>query len=255
MEEIRAPNYKLALLDYQLGMKYKDIAEKYGVTINTVKSWKTRYQWSKDKKKGVHTKSEKVCTQKGGQPGNKNAAGHGGTGPPRNKNAVKHGLFSKYLPEETLAIVEELQESLVDPAALLYDNILMQHAAIIRAQRIMYVKNQADLTKELKKVKTSTSGMNGKNKSSELEYELQFAWDKQAGYLQAQSRAMHTLTTMIKQFKELTAPDDERRLRLELMEVELERRRKEADSFGEGGNAVDDWIAVVTGEDEGADED
>lgn len=44
-------------------MKYKDIAAKYGVTINTVKSWKTRYGWSKDKK-SVHTKSEKVCTQK-----------------------------------------------------------------------------------------------------------------------------------------------------------------------------------------------
>ena len=45
-------------------MKYKDIAEKYGVTINTVKSWKTRYRWSKDKKKGAHTKNEKVCIQK-----------------------------------------------------------------------------------------------------------------------------------------------------------------------------------------------
>lgn len=251
MNEVRAPNYELALLDYQSGMKYKDIAEKYGVTINTVKSWKTRYKWSKDKKKGVHTKSEKVCTQKGGQPGNKNAAGHGA--PPMNRNAVKHGLFSKYLPEETLAIVEELQENALDPADILYDNILMQHAAIIRAQRIMYVKNQTDLTKEVKKAKTSTSGMNGKNKSSELEYELQFAWDKQASYLQAQSRAMQTLTTMLKQFKELTAPDDERRLRLELMEVELEMRRKEADSLGSGGNAVDDWIDVVTGEDEGSD--
>lgn len=253
MNEVRAPNYELALLDYQSGMKYKDIAEKYGVTINTVKSWKTRYKWSKDKKKGVHTKSVKVCTQKGGQPGNKNAAGHGA--PSMNRNAVKHGLFSKYLPEETLAIVEELQENALDPADILYDNILMQHAAIIRAQRIMYVKNQTDLTKEVKKAKTATSGMNGKNKSSELEYELQFAWDKQASYLQAQSRAMQTLTTMLKQFKELTAPDDERRLRLELMEVELEKRRKEADSFGSGGNAVDDWIDVVTGEDEGDDVD
>ncbi len=251
MNEVRAPNYELALLDYQSGMKYKDIAEKHGVSINTVKSWKTRYRWSKDKKKGVHTKSEKVCTQKGGQPGNRNAAGHGA--PAMNKNAVKHGLFSKYLPEETLAIVEELQENALDPADILYDNILMQHAAIIRAQRIMYVKDQNDLTKELKKVKTSTSGMSGKNKSSELEYELQFAWDKQASYLQAQSRAMQTLTTMLKQFKELTAPDDERRLRLELMEVELEMRRKEADSLGSGGNAVDDWIDVVTGEDEGSD--
>lgn len=245
MEEVRAPNYELALFDYQLGMKYKDIAEKYGVTINTVKSWKTRYQWSKDKKKGVHTKLEKVCTQKGGQPGNKNAAGHGGTGPPRNKNAVKHGLFCKYLPEETLAIVEELQENALDPADILYDNILMQHAAIIRAQRIMYVKNQADLTKELKKVKTSTSGMNGKNKSSELVYELQFAWDKQASYLQAQSRAMQTLSSMLKRFKELTAPDDERLLRLELMEVELETRRKVADSLGGDGNVVDDRIDVA----------
>lgn len=63
MDDIRIPNYELALIDYQSGMKYKDIAAKYGVTINTVKSWKTRYQWSKEKK-GVHTKSEKVCTQK-----------------------------------------------------------------------------------------------------------------------------------------------------------------------------------------------
>ena len=34
------------------------------MTINTVKSWKTRYKWSKDGKKSVHTKTGKVCTQK-----------------------------------------------------------------------------------------------------------------------------------------------------------------------------------------------
>lgn len=42
------------------GMKYKDIAEKYGTTMNTVKSWKKRYGW--DRKKGAH-KNEKGCTQ------------------------------------------------------------------------------------------------------------------------------------------------------------------------------------------------
>jgi len=51
---------ELAEQDYLNGMKYKDIAEKYGVTINTVKSWKTRYKWSRDKgaptEKSVHTK-------------------------------------------------------------------------------------------------------------------------------------------------------------------------------------------------------
>lgn len=62
-EDLKTPNYDLAYIDYCKGMKYKEIAEKYGVTINTVKSWKTRYKWSKDGKKSVHTKSKKVCTQ------------------------------------------------------------------------------------------------------------------------------------------------------------------------------------------------
>ena len=63
-EKVRAPNSDLAYVDYCKGLKYKEIAEKYGVTINTVKSWKTRYKWSKDDKKSVHTKNKKVCTQK-----------------------------------------------------------------------------------------------------------------------------------------------------------------------------------------------
>lgn len=62
--EVKTPNNELAYQDYRKGMKYKEIAEKYGVTINTVKSWKTRYKWSKDGKKSVHTKTGKVCTQK-----------------------------------------------------------------------------------------------------------------------------------------------------------------------------------------------
>jgi len=41
-------------------MKYKDIAAKYEVSLDTVKSWKTRYKWNR---KSVHTKNEKVCTQ------------------------------------------------------------------------------------------------------------------------------------------------------------------------------------------------
>lgn len=52
---------ELAYKDYQKGMKYKDIADKYNVSINTVKSWKRR-QWVviengvQPKKKSVHTR-------------------------------------------------------------------------------------------------------------------------------------------------------------------------------------------------------
>ena len=47
--------------DYELGMKYKDIAAKYGVSINTVRSWKTRYRWMRNKnKKDVHINQKDV---------------------------------------------------------------------------------------------------------------------------------------------------------------------------------------------------
>ena len=48
--------YEQAETDYMNGLKYKEIAEKYDVTINTVKSWKTRYNWNRKGQKSVHTK-------------------------------------------------------------------------------------------------------------------------------------------------------------------------------------------------------
>ena len=54
-------DHEAAERDYMGGMKYKDIATKYGVSLSTVKSWKTRYKWNK---KGMHTKAEKVRIQK-----------------------------------------------------------------------------------------------------------------------------------------------------------------------------------------------
>ena len=59
-------NYEKAEKDYMQGMKYKEIAEKYETTINTVKSWKKRYGWNR--KEGA-PKKQKVCTQ------NKRSAG------------------------------------------------------------------------------------------------------------------------------------------------------------------------------------
>lgn len=47
-------------MDYVAGMKYKEIAAKYEVTINTVKSWKSRY-W---KDKNCCTQKKKVAHKK-----------------------------------------------------------------------------------------------------------------------------------------------------------------------------------------------
>lgn len=63
-----------AYQDYVAGMKYKDIAAKYDVSIDTVKSWRRRHGWTRDKpktdafknKKGAHkTKEAHTKTEKG----------------------------------------------------------------------------------------------------------------------------------------------------------------------------------------------
>jgi uncharacterized protein YjcR len=171
--------------DYLSGAPPKKLSEKYDTSLNTIKSWIKRYGWSKLKKeRGAPSKAEgapsavPVKRKRGGQPGNKNA-----TGPPGNKHAEKFGFFSKHLPEETLSIIREMPE---DPLDVLWDQIQIAYAAIIRAQKIMYVRDQNDKTKEMTLDGSEATG-----------YEVQQAWDKQANFLAAQARAQKTLEGMI----------------------------------------------------------
>lgn len=220
-----AEKYVQAEKDYVKGMKYKDIAEKYQVSLNTVKSWKKRYGWNRDrgalKEKSVHTK------KRGAPKGNINAKGNrGGAAPKGNSNAVTHGFFSKFIPKESLEIMNHMQE--YSPADLIWDQIQIQYAAIIRAQRIMFVENKEDITRVLKKKKDSDI-------AEEREWEYQFAWDKHANFLNAQSRAMGELRSLIKQFDEMAHIHDERRLKLELMRANIEKTKAEIKQ--EGGDA------------------
>lgn len=222
--------YELAEVDYKKGMKYKDIAEKYDVSINTVKSWKTR-KWGKEK--SVHTKNKSVHT-KGNDPkqqpqrkrsGNPNPSQ---SFPKRNKAAEVHGFFSKFLPDETLEIIDAMNES--SPADLIWDQIQIQYAAIIRAQSVMFVKSKEELVKELKKAKYDYVPHPENDDElqeilTEAEYEIQFAWDRQATFLNAQSRAMGELRSSIKQFLELSDEYDERRMKLEQMQLNIEKTK------------------------------
>lgn len=223
-----AEKYVQAEKDYVKGMKYKDIAEKYQVSLNTVKSWKKRYGWNRDrgapKEKSVHTK------KRGAPKGNINAKGNrGGAAPKGNSNAVTHGLFSKFIPKESLEIMNHIHEH--SPADLIWDQIQIQYAAIIRAQRIMFVENKDDITKVLKKKKDSDS-------AEEREWEYQFAWDKHAIFLNAQSRAMGELRSLIKQFDDMAHIHDERRLKLELMRANIEKTKAEIKQEGVDGSKV-----------------
>ncbi|WCL64279.1 phage terminase small subunit [Bacillus subtilis] len=218
--------------DYVKGMKYKDLAEKYGVSVNTIKSWKQRHGW--ERKKGAPTEKSVHTKKAGAPPGNKNALGNNGGAPQRNQNAVTHGFFSKFLPEETLEIMEEIQER--SPADMIWDHIQIQYAAIIRAQRIMHVQDKDDMTKVLKKEKPGMFG-------DEKEWEFQFAWDRHATFLNAQSRAMGELRGLIKQFDQLAHEADERRLKLEQMRLNIEKAKKDID--GDNGNSQENEVAAM----------
>ena len=103
----RAPDPKAAQAKemFLAGRKLIEIAEALDVPEGTVRSWKNRYGWEGDANATLQKPKRNVAKKRGGQPGNKNAVGHGGTGPPGNKNAVTTGEFETLLfdcldPEE-----------------------------------------------------------------------------------------------------------------------------------------------------------
>ena len=166
--------------------KLKDIAAELGVSETQIRKWKNQDKWNGNVTNQV--KGNVTKRKRGGQPGNKNAVGHGA--PKGNQNATKHGLFSRYLPEDTRELFFSLDSA--DPLDLLWDQIKLAYTAIVRAQQIMHVQDQKDKTKE--KIGSFDTGDT---------YSVQQAWDKQASFLQAQAKAQKELTIMIKQYEEL----------------------------------------------------
>lgn len=202
----------LAKEEYMKGIKQKEICEKYNIKNNTLKSWIKRYKWTEEKRNKGAPKNKR-----GAPFNNKNSVGHGA--PKRNKNAEKFGFFSKYLPKETLDLIKDISEK--NQLDILWEQITIQYASIIRAQRIMYVENKDEMIKELKKEETSEYGQ-------KIEYEFQFAWDRQATFLNAQSRAMGELRSLIKQYENMVNSNlelatEEHKARLALIKAQTNK--------------------------------
>lgn len=192
------------------GMKLVDIAKQLGLPEGTVRRWKSTHKWDGERSHAQSERSEKK--KRGGQPGNHNA-----TGPPGNHNAEKHGLFRKYLPEETFSIIEQMP---TDPLDVLWDQIRIAYAAIIRAQQIMYVRDREDST-------TTKVGQKDGDTVTEERWQVQQAWDKQGNFLKSQARAQSELRSMIRQYDEMLHKDweiatEEQRTRIAVMKSQLE---------------------------------
>ena len=215
MPRQRSPKRDMA---YQLWVdsgkqkKLKDIAAELDVSESQVRKWKNQDKWNGNVTNTA--KSNVTKRKRGGQPDNKNAVGGNQSAPLKNNNAEKFGFFRKYLPEETVSIIEEMPK---DPLDILWDQIQIAYAAIIRAQQIMYVKDREDKTTEI-----TSDG------DAATAYEHQQAWDKHGNFLQAQARAQKTLESMINKYDDLLHKNwelatEEQRARIERIKADTER--------------------------------
>lgn len=261
MARQRSPNIEKAFNIYREhngNIANREIAKILGEDEKKIAVWKQRYKWkdnvvqhknnscttNNNKSVKPHKNSNNEKTSKNSvasnktnthsskaRYGNKNAIGNkGGPGGPfRNKKAEKHGFYSRYLPEETFDIFQEIDK--MDPLDMLWNGIKIQYAIIIRSQRIMYVKDQEDLTKILKREKESTGVASD---GWEKEYEIQTAWDKQAKALQAQSRAMAELRSLVKQYDDTLHANWD--LATEEQKARIARLRAEVDINNENSN-------------------
>ena len=231
----RIEQAKVMFLD---GMKLVEIASQLELPEGTVRRWKSTHNWDNERSEKKSERSEK---RKGGQPGNRNAEGHGGTGPPRNHNAEKHGLFRKWLPEETFSIIQEMPK---DPLDVLWDQIQIAYAAIIRAQHIMYVRDREDST-------TTKIGQKDGDTVTEERWQVQQAWDKQGNFLKPQARAQGELRSLIKQYDEMLHRNwelatEEQKARIAVMKAKSQMGDEEEtadDGFLDAlnGIAAEDW--------------
>jgi len=181
----------------------------------------------KDNYCGAKTRSGKPCRNRAMANGRCRMHGGKSTGAPpekmkKNSNARTHGLFAKYLPDETLEIMNSIND--INPLDILWTNIKMQFASIIRAQKIMFVENKDDHT-------TFKTKERSDDFADETQVEVHASWDKQATFMNSLSRSMAELRNMLKQYVELSTHDDDRLMEIKRMQAQIDKTNAEIEQI------------------------
>jgi len=231
-----------------------DLATKHDVKLGTLKSRKSREKWLKGATQTDATGNPEDATvlkvdastegsQQSAVSSQKGERKRGGNPnpsysfPKHNKAAEKHGFYSKVIPQELQELFDEIEDA-ISTENMLWDQIKVQYMAIMRAQSIMFVESKDEMIKELKKRKDTEWG-------EEVEYEFQFAWERQAQFLNAQSRAISELRSLIEQFETAADKTDKRRLELEQMRLNINKTKLDIEAAQkEDGDKVTKIVIV-----------
>lgn len=164
----------------------------------------------------------------------------------KTRSPDKTEFISSYLPTSRKKKLKQIQDSGLKSLDILWSNIELHFLAILESQKIMYVKSKNEMIKELKKTKIQKETQEDKEGNEvqvevyrEEEFEFQFSWDRQATYLESQSKAMQTVTNMIKDYEELLhkdwklASEEQKhrveRLKLQVLNLEIEYNKNTLD--------------------------
>lgn len=241
---------------YEEGLKYKEISEKLSIPLNTLKSWRKRYDWQRG---GATLRVQP--NNRGAPKGNQNAKGNKGNSraspPMGNKNALKTGeyetIFFETLSDEEKDIYSSLND---DPSFVLSEEIRLLK---IRQFRMMKRIQQAeaglndeeiDRLQQLRKFKTPIE-KDGKK----LEIKREVMQDVQISRKtyrkiddilsieDSLTRISNQLSKAIKQMNELYITD----YKTDLMKAQTEKIQAEiADISGNNsGEEVEEWKQAV----------
>ena len=124
-----------------------------------------------------------------------------------------------------MSIVTEIDDA--SPLDILWANIKIKFASILRAQQIMFVDDcddNTEITETDKSIKIDAE--NRKEISSGTKTKTILSIEKQEMFLRSQSRAMDTLTHMIKQYDDMLRNDmatEEQRERINKLRAEVSK--------------------------------
>lgn len=235
------------------GKKLIEISDLLKIPEGTIRSWKNRYDWDNAT---LQKKKRNVAKKKGGQPGNKNAAGNkGGAAPEKNKNAVTTGEFETLLFDcldlEEQRLVQAVPE---DKQALLMQEIQLLTVRERRMlKRIELLRNAAD---EENEIVVGETGMTAVGHKKGLEKDKETDLLEYRGKLGQIQNIEDALTRV--QARKQAAIDalhrygvDDARLEIETKRLEMAARKlgdldeeeQEDDGFLEAldSSAADDW--------------
>ncbi len=244
MARPRSPNRDKALHLWLTSGKrrlLKDIADELEVSEEQIRKWKNQDKWDKVT---LPNANSNVTNRKGGQPGNQNAVGHGGTGPPGNKNAVKTGEFESLFFDTLTPSEQELIAAMPrDKGELLLQEIQLLTVRERRMlQRVKDLKQAAD-EQDNKKADGMTAvkwkdgfGANGPIDVTEYEGVLGQIQTVEDALTRVQARKQKAIDSLHR------FGFDDARLQIELMKAELSML-KENDP--ETGGEDDGFMAAM----------